>query len=278
VPVLEGTATGLAAFAHLFARRAARAAREAPDPPPPGPAPDVTARWRARLAAAPAGGARLSELDGLALLADYGIGVTAAVAVASADEAVTAAARLGWPVALKTASPGVAHKSDVGGVRLGLAGEAALRAAWAEVAAALGPDMLVAAMAPAGVELALGVVRDPQFGPLVMVAAGGVLVELLRDRRFALAPLGRRAARAMLDRLAVRPLLDGVRGAAPADLDAVADAVARLSVLAADLGEGLDALDVNPLVAGPDGCVAVDALLLPAAQAPARGGGATARS
>jgi acetate---CoA ligase (ADP-forming) len=170
-------------------------------------------------------------------------------------------------VALKSARPGLAHKSDVGGVRLGLPAQAALRAAWAELEAALGPSMLVAAMAPAGVELALGVVRDPQFGPLVMVAAGGVLVELLADRRFGLAPLGQRAAMAMLDRLAVRPLLDGVRGSPPADLEAVADAVARLSVLAADLGEWLDALDVNPLIAGPAGCLAVDALVLPSSPA-----------
>jgi hypothetical protein len=188
------------------------------------------------------------------------------------EEAVAAAERLGWPVALKTARPGLAHKSEAGGVRLGLAGPAQLAAAWAELAARLGPDMLVAAMAPPGVELALGVVRDPQLGPLVMVAAGGVLVELLRDRRFALPPLGRRAATAMLDRLALRPLLDGGSGGPPADLDAVAGAVARLSVLAADLGDLLDALDVNPLVAGPDGCLAVDALVLPAR--PARPDGA----
>jgi acetate---CoA ligase (ADP-forming) len=276
VPVLEGTATGLAAFAHLLARRDALAARELPDPPPPAPPPEVRARWRARLAAASAGD-QLSELDGLALLADYGVGVTPAVPVASADEAVTAAGQLGWPVALKTAKPGLAHKSDAGGVRLGLADEAALRAACAELAAALGPAMLVAAMAPPGVELALGVVRDPQFGPLVMVAAGGVLVELLRDRRFGLAPLGPRAASAMLDRLTVRPLLDGIRGAGPADLDAVAGAVARLSVLAADLGDLLDALDVNPVVAAPDGCVALDALVVPCGL-PAGGDDATARS
>jgi acyl-CoA synthetase (NDP forming) len=260
VPVLEGTATGLAALAGLLARRDAAAARAVPDPPPPAPPDEVRAHWRARLAAP----GRLSELDGLALLADYGIGVTPALAVGGPDEAVAAAERLGWPVALKTARPGLAHKSDAGGVRLGLAGPAQLAAAWAELAARLGPAMLVAAMAPPGVELALGVVRDPQFGPLVMVAAGGVLVELLRDRCFALPPLGRRAATAMLDRLAVRWLLDGMRGGPPADLDAVADAVARLSVLAADLGDLLDALDVNPLVAGPDGCLAVDALVLPA--------------
>ena len=118
-------------------------------------------------------------------------------------------------------------------------------------------------MAGPGVELALGVVADPQFGPLVMVAAGGVLVEVLGDRRFALPPVDHGQAMAMLDRLAVRPLLDGVRGAPPADLDAVARAVVDLSVLAVDLGDRLAALDVNPLVAGPDGCVAVDALVIP---------------
>jgi len=166
-------------------------------------------------------------------------------------------------VALKTAAPGVAHKSDAGGVRLGLDGPGPLAGAYADLAARLGPRVLVAAMAGPGVELALGVVADPQFGPLVMVAAGGVLVEVLADRRFALPPLDHRGARAMLDRLAARPLLDGARGGPPADLGAVADALVRLSFLAVDLGDRLAALDVNPLVAGPDGCVAVDALVVP---------------
>jgi acetate---CoA ligase (ADP-forming) len=97
----------------------------------------------------------------------------------------------------------------------------------------------------------------------VMAAAGGVLVEVLRDRRFALPPVDHRHALAMLDQLAVRPLLDGVRGAPRADLDAVADAIVSLSTLAVDLGPALAALDVNPLLAGPAGCVAVDALVIP---------------
>jgi hypothetical protein len=118
------------------------------------------------------------------------------------------------------------------------------------------------------VELALGVVGDPQFGPLVMVAAGGLLVEVMGDRRFALPPVGHRQALAMLDRLALRPLLDGTRGAPPADLDAVADAIVRLSTLAVDLGDQLAALDVNPLVAGPGGCLAVDALVVAAPAGP----------
>jgi acetate---CoA ligase (ADP-forming) len=145
---------------------------------------------------------------------------------------------------------------------LGLEDLGRLAAAYDDLAGRLGPRVLVAAMAEPGVELALGVVDDAQFGPLVMVAAGGVLVEVLRDRRFALPPVDHRQAVAMLDRLAARPLLDGVRGAPPADLDAVADAIVRLSTLAVDLGPALAALDVNPLLAGPDGCVAVDALVV----------------
>jgi acetate---CoA ligase (ADP-forming) len=218
----------------------------------------------------PGGPEPLDEVEGLAVLADWGVPVVAAEVAASAEEALAAAGRVGWPVALKTAAPGVVHKSDVGGVWLGLDGPDRLAAAYADLAGRLGPRVTVAAMAGPGVELALGVVADPQFGPLVMVAAGGVLVEVLGDRRFALPPVDHGQAMAMLDRLAVRPLLDGVRGAPPADLDAVARAVVDLSVLAVDLGDRLAALDVNPLVAGPDGCVAVDALVVAASAASAR--------
>ena len=263
VPVLEGTATGLSALGHLLAYRDFLA-----DPPPASGLTDAGSRspgrttldrWRARLAEV---GRPLDEAEGLALLGDWGVPVVAAEVATSLEEAVAAAGRVGWPVALKTAAPGVAHKSDIGGVLLGLDGPDRLAAAYADLAGRLGPRVLVAAMAGPGVELALGVVDDAQFGPLVMVAAGGVLVEVLRDRRFALPPVGHRQALAVLDRLAVRPLLDGVRGAPPADLDAVADAIVSLSALALDLGPSLAALDVNPLIAGPGGCVAVDALVV----------------
>jgi acetate---CoA ligase (ADP-forming) len=204
----------------------------------------------------------LDEAEGLALLADWGMPVVPSEVAVTLDEALAAAGRIGWPVALKTAAPGITHKSDVGGVVLGLDGPDLLAAAYQKLAGRLGPRVLVAAMAGPGVELALGIVHDAQFGPLVMVAAGGVLVEVLRDRRFALPPVDHDQALAMLDRLAIRPLLDGVRGASPADLDAVADAAVSLSNLAVDLGPSLAALDVNPLIAGPDGCVAVDALVI----------------
>jgi acyl-CoA synthetase (NDP forming) len=269
VPVLEGTATGLAAFGHLFAYRDFLARSVAGIRSGAGAGRDQGAgpgreRWRARLCE----GRPVDEAEGLALLADWGIPVVAAEVATDLEGALAAAGRVGWPVALKTAAPGIAHKSDVGGVRLGLDGPDRLAAAYAELAGRLGPRVTVAAMAGPGVELALGVVADPQFGPLVMVAAGGVLVEVLRDRRFALPPVDHGRALAMLDRLAVRPLLDGVRGAPPVDLDAVADAVTHLSALAVDLGDQLAALDVNPLVAGPDGCLAVDALVVTTPAAP----------
>jgi hypothetical protein len=180
--------------------------------------------------------------------------------------AVGAANELGWPVAMKTAAPGVQHKSDVGGVALGLSDAAALRTAYEDIAARLGPRVLVAPMAPEGVEVALGIVRDPTFGPLVLVAAGGILVEVLKDRVLALPLLDEPRAAALIDRLRSRSLLDGVRGAPAADVASLAHAISRLSVLASDLGDLIEGLDVNPMIVAPGGCAAVDALVIPAAR------------
>jgi acyl-CoA synthetase (NDP forming) len=258
IPVLEGTASGLRALRHLILDRDFRAR---PDPEiAPVPA-AVRDRWRARLSE----GGEIRELEGLALFADYGIPVVEAAAAATAEEAVAAAGTIGYPVVLKTAAPGVHHKSDVGGVKVGLEGPEELVAAYEEMSSRLGPEVAVAAMAPDGVEVALGVVRDPTFGPLVLVAAGGVLVELLKDRRLGLPPLDRRAARRLIDGLKIRPILDGVRGAPSADVDALARAVSALATLASDLGDRLDALDANPVIVSPSGCVAVDALVIPRA-------------
>jgi acyl-CoA synthetase (NDP forming) len=255
--VLEGTLTGLSAFKHLFAYRDFRA-RE----PITGVSPvsdEVRERWVARLSS----GELFDELEGVSLLAAYGVPVVEGVRAETLEDAIAMAERIGFPVALKTAASGVQHKSDVGGVKLGIDDAPSLEDAYGDLERELGPQVTVSKMAPPGVEIALGIVRDPQFGPLVLVGAGGVLVEVLKDRRLALPPINEARARSMIDRLDVRPLLEGVRGQPTADVDALANAVVALSWLAHDLGDHLEALDANPTICGPNGCVAVDALAIP---------------
>jgi acyl-CoA synthetase (NDP forming) len=257
IPVLEGTATGLAAFRHLFEYRDHRSL-----PPISGSSPasdEVRGRWIARLRS----GAAFDEVDGLALLSAYGVPVVDVERASSVADARAAAVRLGWPVVLKTAAPGVQHKSDVGGVRIGIDDETQLEAAYADVSSRLGAEVTVSAMASAGIEVALGIVRDAQFGPLVLVAAGGIIVEVLGDRRLAMPPLDEPRAMRLIDRLKIRTLLAGVRGQPAADVGSLARALVALSWLAADLGEHLEAVDVNPVICGPDGCVAVDVLVIP---------------
>ncbi|MEE8534081.1 MAG: acetate--CoA ligase family protein [Alphaproteobacteria bacterium] len=256
VPVLDGAVPALKAVRHAFDWRDFKA--RAPMTPPEPPAGDVVARWRARLASDGA----LDEAEGLALLSDFGVPTLPVRVVEDRDAALAAAAALGFPVAVKTAMPGIDHKSDVGGVVLGLADSAAVAAAYDDLATRLGPRVLVAPMAAEAIEIALGLTIDAQFGPLVMVGGGGVLVELLDDARFALPPFDVAHARAMIANLRVKRLLDGVRGKPPADIDALAQTLARFSVLASELGDVIGEIDVNPLMAGPAGCVAVDALVV----------------
>lgn len=224
----------------------------------------VVARWRTRLGAG-ASPASIDEAAALALLADFGVPVVPHALAESREAAVAAGEALGFPVVLKTAAPGIAHKSDVGGVVLSLADAAALAAAYDAMSARLGPRALVSRMvAGPRVEMLLGMTRDPDFGPLVLVGAGGVHAEILRDAAVAKPPFDAAHACRLLDRLRLRPLLDGTRGAPPADIDALARAVARFSVMAAALGDRASEIDVNPLLATPDGVVAVDALVVPA--------------
>jgi acyl-CoA synthetase (NDP forming) len=263
VPVVEGTRAALIAVRALLAQRD-RAGRESDTPPAP-PAAEVVERWRARLAT----GAEFDEAEGLALLGDFGLPVSPSETADSLDGVMEVVEELGYPVVLKTAMPGIHHKSDRGGVKLGLTNRQAVIEAYSDLAARLGPRVVVSPMAAGAdaVEMALGVIDDPQFGPLVMIAAGGIFMELLGDRRLLLPPFGRAEALAAIDSLRIRPMLDGARGRPKADVEGLADAAARLSVLAASLGSAIGELDVNPLRVGPEGCLALDALVMPKAQA-----------
>ena len=255
IPVLEDVNSGLRAFGHLFERRDAC---QMHSPTPPDPVPwEIREHWREVLAT----GGHPGEAAVLRMLTDYGVPAARSAAAADLNEILDAAGRIGYPVALKTAA--ASHKTELGGVVLNLADEETLAAAYRGMSSRLGSAVTVQEMVEPGVEVALGVVRDPQFGPLVMIAAGGVMIEIFHDRRLALPPLDESHARRLIDRLGIRPLLEGVRGAPPADVAALAAALSRFSLLAHDLGDLIGAVDVNPLIAGPDGCVAVDALVEP---------------
>jgi len=186
IPVLEGTRSGLLALRHLL------------DPPaePLPRLPGHPARRRRAIGLLRQRGD--SGAAAFALLREYGISCARAERVTSAAEALAAAARIGYPVVLKTDRPGVAHKSDVHGVILDLADAGQLTAAYADLAARLGPAALICETVPAGVELAVGIVRDPALGPLIVVGAGGILVELIADRAVALPPVTADQAAALL--------------------------------------------------------------------------------
>ncbi|NYZ13924.1 acetate--CoA ligase family protein [Azospirillum sp. RWY-5-1] len=209
-------------------------------------------------------------LEAARLLGDAGVPLTAARFARDPDEAVAAAQELGFPVAVKIESPDIAHKTEVGGVRLGLADGAAVRDAVTAVmksARAHRPDariegVVVQAMAQGDVELVIGLKHDPVFGPVVMAGFGGVLVEVLKDVAVRPAPVTRVEALGMLDELRGKALLAGVRGRPPVDREAVARLICAASAFAAGAGPRLTEVDLNPVLAGPAGVVAVDWLMV----------------
>ncbi|MFZ3599314.1 acetate--CoA ligase family protein [Streptomyces sp. BH104] len=209
-----------------------------------------------------------SENAARRLLRDGGVPVVPSVLARSADEAVQAADSFGTPVALKIVSPDILHKSDIGGVRLGVHGTDAVRTAYDAVHAAAQqvPDavaegVLVSPMRSGGTELLVGVVRDPQWGHVLAVGLGGVFVEVLKDSALAPLPLAPGQAREMLLGLRGAPLLQRARGTTPADLDAVAGAITAIAELAVALGDDLESLEVNPLRVDGSDVEALDALV-----------------
>lgn len=265
IPVLMGTETGVRAAGHLLRYAAFQrelAGRDAVRDSPALPAGGADRRARLRAAGGP-----LDEAASKEVLSAYGIGVTREECVEELSAAVAAAAEIGYPVALKTAASGTLHKSEADGIRLGLADAAALTAAYEDVSARLGPRVLIQEMVPAGVEMLLGVSRDPQFGPLLTLGMGGIFVEVLAEIRMLWLPTTDRAVRGALAELRGAALLRGVRGRPPADLDAVVAAALGLSTLVAELGDDIAEIDINPLVALPDRAVAVDALIVPTSPA-----------
>jgi acyl-CoA synthetase (NDP forming) len=216
-------------------------------------------------------GQPLTERQAKAALSLYGIPVVHEQLERSAKDAAAAASFIGFPVVLKVESPDIPHKTEAGGISLNLKTEQEVAAAFDTIMAnarhhapqARINGVLVQPMAKAGVEVMVGVKRDPLFGPLVLVSLGGVFVELLKDSVVDLAPVNRQEALAMLGKLRGRDIFKGFRGAPPVNLDRLAEVIARVSEFGADQSDELVELDINPLICAGGDCLAVDALIVP---------------
>jgi len=257
IPYLAGMRTALAVLALWAVYGERRASAEA------APAASALA---AHVGAALRRLRTLDDVERFRLLRDVGVPAVDVLAVRSADEAIAAAERLGYPVAVKASGADVAHKTDRGLVRLGLAGAPAVKAAFEEIAARAGdraPTLIVQPMCGPGVELIVGVRNDPAFGSLTVVGLGGVYVELLREAAIRVGPVGAETAVAMLRETRAATLLDGFRGAGPFDLGAAVQAVVALSAFGAATQDVVAAVEINPLIVLPRGrgAAAVDVLL-----------------
>jgi acyl-CoA synthetase (NDP forming) len=228
-------------------------------PPRPVAAPETTVRkWRERLTEVDS----LDEAESLALLRDFGIEANMALVADTEDALMQAAGSLGYPLVLKTAMPGMQHKSEQNGVFLDIRDDIQLIAIYNNLRERLGPRVLLAPLAGAGVEMILGARRDPQFGPVIMFGFGGVLAEVLGDVVFALPPFDAECARRRLNELKLESLLQGVRGMPPADISAFCTMAASFSAMVDALRHELQEVDINPVIAGAEQCIAVDALII----------------
>lgn len=253
LPVLDGLSQFLRGVRALFDYRD-YLSRDAADIASANAA--AVKRWRKRLIS----DGTLGEADSLSMLGDFDMPVVRALPVACRDD--MRASAIIYPAVMKTATPGILHKYERNGVILNIPDETGLFAAYDDLAARLGPSVLIAPMIEAGIEMMLGARQDPQFGPVVILGFGGVLAESINDVAFALPPFGAEHARRCIDRLKMRPLLDGVRGRAPADIDSFCDAAAQFSVAIHALRDVISEIDVNPLIVHASGCIIVDALLV----------------
>ncbi|MCG7361421.1 acetate--CoA ligase family protein [Roseomonas sp. ACRSG] len=262
IPVFDDTARAVAALS-VFGRWSERTRQAVTEVAAPVPR---------QAMALPARGGALDEAEGKTLLAAHGVPVVAERVATNEEEAAAAARALGWPVVMKVLSPDILHKSDCGGVRLGIGSEEAAREAFRAImrsaraahAEALIRGVVVQPQEAPGVEVLLGVTRDPVFGPVMTVGLGGIFTEILRDIEHRTLPVDEARAGAMLRRLKAFPLLDGARGRPRRDVAALCGAMAALSEAVLAAGDAIREVEVNPLLVREEGkgVVALDALVV----------------
>ena len=213
----------------------------------------------------------ISEFEAKSILSTAGIPTNREFLTESCGEAIEAQKTIDGPVVLKVASPNIPHKTEIGGVLLNLTTKEEVEEGYKKLITSVqsnAPEakidgIIVAEMISGGIETVLGVTNDPVFGPTVMFGLGGVFVEVLKDVAFRVAPFGTEEARRMIDEIRGRAVLDGARGAPPADIEALANAISALSIFAAENSDNIQTIDINPFIALPKGALAVDALIIP---------------
>jgi acyl-CoA synthetase (NDP forming) len=255
-PVLDGLAVFLRGVKCLFDYRdfSTRAVADVAELPS-----GIVAQWRVRLRDAHV----VDEFDSSAFLQDLGMPMNPVQRAETEAAVQLAASAIGYPVVLKTAAAGIAHKTDHDGVKLNLGDDEALLAAYRDISARLGPEVLVSPMIDnTGIEMMIGMTRDEQFGSLVVFGFGGVHAEVLSDCAYALPPIDAQDVARLLDSLKMRPLLDGHRGAERVAINGFCKLVAQFSRIAANLSDVISEIDMNPVIVSSQGCVVVDALVV----------------
>ena len=215
------------------------------------------------------GRVNLTEAESKSLLKDIGIVTNEAQLATSRDEAVSISVKMGYPVVLKVVSKDILHKTDVGGVKVGLGSGDDVAAAYDEIVAsvkqkapqAVVDGIAVQPMARPGVEVIIGMFKDNQFGPVVMFGIGGELVEVYKDVSFGIVPIPKRYAKQMIKDIKGYPLLDGYRGREPVDIAILEDMLLKLSDFAKD-NPDVKEVDINPVIAYADNAIAVDARVI----------------
>jgi acetyl-CoA synthetase (ADP-forming) len=219
--------------------------------------------------AAKEGRKNLLETEARAVCLDYGIPIARYELATNKDEAVCYAQKIGFPIVLKIVSPDIIHKSEVGGVRVNLKDEEEVQGAYGDIISSVKKHadkariigMLIQEMAPPSTEVIVGSTKDPQFGPTIMFGLGGILVEILKDITFRIAPITREEAQEMITEIKAYPILQGYRGAPPSDTNAIVDILLATSRLVTEQEE-IKELDLNPIIVYQKGAKTVDARII----------------
>ncbi len=260
VPLLRGTRNALLAVKHVMDHQYFIGSQLQSCTDEPARASvhyNTIKRWRSHIAR----NQPISEIDGLAMLSDFGIVTPRVASVTSLDELEATLSFLNFPLVIKTAEDHN-HKSDVSGVKLNIGDLHEACTVYREMSARLGPKALVMEMVPSGIELSMGSIYDNGFGPVIILSAGGVMVEFLADKVAALAPINAVTAKRMLGELRISRLFAGYRGQSATNEAAIVTQIVRFSEMVIALDDAISEIDVNPMICGVDGSYAVDCLVV----------------